>query len=507
LEQTGSELHANFKIRLKQRKIKGEIPHKQQNTARKALSPIPFPEQKRIETSTLPQPSRCIAQPTNKLIPTGYTIRHTTKTKHTQLTYLYQRESTNTYKINSNKMTSANPSPTTVELDHELRSSWYTNKRAQMRPKKQMPSQHTKVTDPTTYEPPEHTITTLVSPQPPNTLLAQATPSQFHKRSTLTNFPFFSRNAATMTVLSKATTTAQPHPTPATILNMARSVSSTAMETRNNTTPISATPRDDWQKVPRRENTNNKYYIIPKIIPPAPETSPTPATEYRIPLVIRITAPNSQHKQFDRNRILAALLHAFQSVSPAANIQPTPRLDGSSPQIHNLIKISDIPSGTDEELNCYIEVPSEAPFGTFCARIILATNIELHHYKKDQYFVQWLKTEHIQLDRNPLQETIRPQQVGFFTHMITRTDQTTMYEHRAQLTLSDTCPPFFFQTSLLKIGNIATKVWKVYAASTHIPALASEIQKNIQYSPTSCILHMAGIQLITCKTENNYSTN
>jgi hypothetical protein len=79
-------------------------------------------------------------------------------------------------------MTSATTSSTTVELDHELRSTWYTNiisrqKRAQMRPKKQMPSQHTEVTDPTTYEPPEQTITTLVSPQSSNTLPAQATPS------------------------------------------------------------------------------------------------------------------------------------------------------------------------------------------------------------------------------------------------------------------------------------------------------------------------------------------
>jgi hypothetical protein len=258
---------------------------------------------------------------------------------------------------------------------------------------------------------------------------------------------------------------------------MALSVSNTAKAHHDNP-PISPHQKNEWQNVPRRNHPKNTYYTIPKIIPPAPATNPAPATEYRIPLVIRIMAPKSQHRQFDRHRILAALLHAFQSVSPAANFQPTPQPDGSSPQIPNILKISDIPGDTDEELNQYIETPNETPIGTFCARIILATNIELHHYKKDQHFVQWLKTENLKIDRNPLQETLRPQQVGFFTHMITRTDQTTTYEHRAQFTLSNTCPPFFLQTSLVKVGNIATKVWKVYAATTHITALATEFKQT-----------------------------
>jgi hypothetical protein len=94
-----------------------------------------------------------------------------------------------------------------------------------------------------------------------------------------------------MTDLFKLNTTTPQHTTPETLLKMARSISD-KMQSKNPKHTNTSTPTnpDDWQVVTRTDSVN-KFYDIPNIIPPEPETSPAPATDLQIPLTIRITAP------------------------------------------------------------------------------------------------------------------------------------------------------------------------------------------------------------------------
>jgi hypothetical protein len=162
---------------------------------------------------------------------------------------------------------------------------------------------------------------------------------------------------------------------------------------------------------------------------------------------------------------------------PEANILQTPPPVTSTTNENYIVNRFSITT-TEEGLNRYIEITDETSMGMFCARIILGTNIDIHKYKKDIQFIHWLKSENMQLDRNPLQMTLRPQKVGFFTHMIPRSDQTSIYEHRVQLGMPDTCHQFFLQSSHIQIANMTTKVWKVYADSAHVFHLASELKHH-----------------------------
>jgi hypothetical protein len=113
----------------------------------------------------------------------------------------------------------------------------------------------------------------------------------------------------------------------------------------------------------------------------------------------------------------------------------------------------------------YLEIAPDNHSEVFCARILLNSQLDLHEYKRNQEFLKWIKKESITLDRNPLETTLCPQQVGFLTHIVTRIDQTTMYETRARTT-TDNCPPFFLQVKYLKSGHATTKVWNVYTDKT-----------------------------------------
>jgi hypothetical protein len=115
----------------------------------------------------------------------------------------------------------------------------------------------------------------------------------------------------------------------------------------------------------------------------------------------------------------------------------------------------------------------------FCARILLNSNIELHIYKRNTNFLSWLKTENITVDRNLLPDTMHPTQIGFITHMITRTDQTSMYEQRLHCLTRSDCPPFFLQIKYIKTANVTTKVWNVYANQNDTEVIITELNEAL----------------------------
>jgi hypothetical protein len=113
----------------------------------------------------------------------------------------------------------------------------------------------------------------------------------------------------------------------------------------------------------------------------------------------------------------------------------------------------------------------------------LNSNVELHALKRNTNLLNWLKHENITLDRNPLASTLKPQQLGFFTHMVVRADQTSMYECRVTNHTTEKCPPFFLQPKHLKAQHAKTKVWNVYSDSIDTDQIIKEL-KNAYNTPS-----------------------
>jgi hypothetical protein len=271
-------------------------------------------------------------------------------------------------------------------------------------------------------------------------------------RHPLTNYPFFSRNPITMTVLSKPTPPATTKPpfnsTSNTMLAIAASISAKVIHPKPK--QPQTTTNHAWTTAGRKTLPLNPPLLLPKTIPTKTTTSThTPGTDFCIPLSIRFNNPSCKTHQISKHRLLTALLNAMHLIHPNANIGPRITDDtppDAKPRIHDS---DDIPTD-DKALNHYLELPDIQNHDSFCARLLIYSDIDLHHYKKNQTLIQWLKEEGIQIDRNPIGATLKPQQIGFLTHITPRTDQTTMYEHRLQLATSPECPPFFLQAYYYK---------------------------------------------------------
>jgi hypothetical protein len=398
----------------------------------------------------------------------------------------------------SRKMTSHAQNDTENEKENKQTSTWYKNiverqKRAHIRTKKQNQSPKRNgntttfnYTNTLQKDPPTdplcnviRTTHTTTNPTPQYSDITtksklRSTAQNYHERSTLTNFPFFSRQPSTMTVLSKPNSANHQHPTMSTILTMARSISAKVTTKPIQTTPTNLKNHTDWQNVTRKEYKVTRYEL-PKLTPSAPIIKQPPSSDHQLPLTLRIKAPTLQNGEFDKHRILVSFLHAFQAVDPSANILPKLHTGPNVTETAYIHQETDVPT-SEQGLAQFLELQNETHTDTFCARIILASRLELHQYKNDRNFTQWLKNEDIQLNRNPISTTLRPKQVGFFTHMIARDDQTKMYEHRIQSETTDECPPFLLQTSHIKIGNATAKVWKIYANISDIATVTKEIK-------------------------------
>jgi hypothetical protein len=195
--------------------------------------------------------------------------------------------------------------------------------------------------------------------------------------------------------------------------------------------------RNDYQMpIHRNKGNPNIPLLIPTTILPsktADDMTNTHTSKLCIPITVRITNPNpSRNSKFDHSRILEALLQAFRHVDLESNIRPTPTSPHHMNREKNLYNVSQVKNLNDETTE-YLEFNTETENEHFCARILLNTDNDLIYYKRNTVFVQWLKTEQIQLDRNPLKNTLKPRQIGFFSHMMPRSDLTDIYEHELTL--------------------------------------------------------------------------
>jgi hypothetical protein len=302
--------------------------------------------------------------------------------------------------------------------------------------------------------------------------------TQSHKqnqRYPLTNYPFLSRNISTMTILS--TDNATKPPASKTLTAIAKSISEAVIGGKTNRQSNSIINNPTWHTVQNIKRTSAKLLNVPKVIPPPPKTIVSEyATKYCTPINIRIAYPNSSRVgSFDKRRILIALLQAFQQIDPSANIHPTLLSDELQHQEKILRHIDEIPN-IAQDIDQYYEIPTTTNSDCFHARILVNSGIEYHHFKRNTHFVQWLKSEDIQLDRNRLKDTLKPHQVGFFTHLVPRIDQTLLYEHRAQIAVTPSCPPFFLQIKYVKAAYTTTKVWNVYTNAENIDKVAQELK-------------------------------
>jgi hypothetical protein len=238
----------------------------------------------------------------------------------------------------------------------------------------------------------------------------------------------------------KLATTATKQPS-TTLLAIAKSIS----DKINNKTikaPNKANAIGTYRTMPVKTHKHSPTILmIPKSIPPPPlKTYDINKATICLPLTIRIK--QTQQSTFNKKRILTAILHAFKQTHPECHISPKiqDRTDDLE-QYKNIHLAEDIPD--DQNIDSYMEIPINNPSGQFCARILLNCTEQLHIVKRSKDFIAWLKNENITIDRNPLATSLKPQQIGFFTHNIVRQDKTEMYEKRVTDTTSIDCPPFF----------------------------------------------------------------
>jgi hypothetical protein len=71
---------------------------------------------------------------------------------------------------------------------------------------------------------------------------------------------------------------------------------------------------------------------------------------------------------------------------------------------------------------------------------------------------------------------MKPIQVGFFTHLTIRINQTSLYDYRLQLATNSPCPPFFLQAAYVNTTCTNTKVWNVYAHTDESEHVAAEFK-------------------------------
>jgi hypothetical protein len=270
-----------------------------------------------------------------------------------------------------------------------------------------------------------------------------------------------------------------PHPTDCTLSAIARAVSA---KVAPNKSILNKNQHDNYtMPIRRNKGQHTKLLLIPGIILPEPTSKPDsmgthPTTKMCLPITVRIRNPvPSRHHEYDHHRIIKALLHAFQHVAPECNVRASmasKHHDNIKKFLHDTIEIPT--TNTDQKE--YLEISDDIQTDNFCARILINSNYDLQHFKRNTVFVNWLKDEQIQLDRNPLRNTLRPHQIGFFSHMIPRPDQTELYEIRSQYSVSRECPPFFLQVKHIKAAFGITKVWNIYAHSKDTDSITKELK-------------------------------
>jgi hypothetical protein len=297
--------------------------------------------------------------------------------------------------------------------------------------------------------------------------------------NTLTIDPFYPKSNRTMTTttnnVDNVKTTASAS---CTLAAIARTISDKILlppKPKNMKTPDeSQSPTNH----PRQKHDHNKQpMLVPKNVPPPPTMKPDNYnSSICTPITIRIRQPNpTRTGTFDHRRILEALLHAFQQVDPVSSIQPRPPSNDTT-TFRPIFTTQDIPTSKND-IEAYMEHAKDHTDVNYRARIILNSNLDLQQFKRNPDFIQWLRNENIKIDRNPLRSTLKPQQIGFFSHLTPRKDQTLLYEQRAQLAVTNRCPPFFLQVQHMKAAHCLTKVWNVYAAPEDADELSKELKK------------------------------
>jgi hypothetical protein len=303
--------------------------------------------------------------------------------------------------------------------------------------------------------------------------------------NTLSAYPLSPTSLSTMTFLNIASAFANRPPDisnkTCTLSAIAKTVSTKVLLT---TSHLKNDSHQGFQMpVLRNKGDPNKLLLIPATILPTAPSFPTVidyTTTRCLPITIRLQNPTpGRNGKFDHRQILEAILQAFQYVDPVSNIRPSMVSPHYNNTNMNICKPNDIPCPVGE-IKEYIEISPAQHHDNFCARIITNSNHDLNHYKRNSVFVNWLKSEKIQLDRNPLRSTLKPHQIGFFSHMMPRADQTDLYELRSQLSVTSSCPPFFLQIKHIKAAFGITKVWNIYANTLDTDKIISEL--NLAYN-------------------------
>jgi hypothetical protein len=308
-------------------------------------------------------------------------------------------------------------------------------------------------------------------------------PNNIEQKHTLKSYPFIKGQSNTMATSNTANAEhddnkQSPKPTSVTLLAIAKSISDKITKIKT----VPTTP--PYQTMPIKVvKTSSTMLNIPKFIPPMPTyDQEAHATTLCLPLMIRIAQTSFQHGTFNKTRILTAVLHSSQQTHPDCSISPKWNHDDSQPPNKKILRrATDIPD--DHNIEHYLEQTDTTTSGQFRARILLNTNADIHTLKRSPQLIAWLKNENITIDRNPLAHSLKPQQIGFFTHFIVRSDKTQLYEHRTSSITTSKCPPFFLQAKHLQVSQAKTKVWNAYGDPNHLEEKTAEL-KNAFNNPT-----------------------
>jgi hypothetical protein len=165
-------------------------------------------------------------------------------------------------------------------------------------------------------------------------------------------------------------------------------------------------------------------------------------TKHRIPLSITIRPLQTGSHGFKNARVMVAMLKILQMSYQDTFIGPIDETSKAEKLAHH----SQVPI-VPELLKQYMVAPVMTPNNTYNTKIVIHSNHELKEFKTHPVFLDYEKSEGIQIEINKL-KTVIPCNVGFLEQVVPRFDTCNLHEERLLKVVPPGCP--LFQVKLHK---------------------------------------------------------
>jgi hypothetical protein len=213
---------------------------------------------------------------------------------------------------------------------------------------------------------------------------------------------------------------------------------------------------------------------LPRSLPDEHEEKDIPiaATKYTMPVTIKITQSKIGRKNFQKQRVLVAILRLFQSVQPETYISPL--IDDGTAK--DLVIPEEVPLD-DRLFRKYMDKATTGSRTMFAAKFVIKSNYMLHQFKYQELVIDYLREENMNIEINNL-DCILPVPVGFFENLIARNETIDLYAKRLFDILPKGAPHFQLNVQSIKARHDRTRVLLLSCKPNDV-IIMQEIMKSL----------------------------